>query len=86
MRTTLDIEDDVLQAAKELAQRDGITIGKTLSKLARKGLIGIPSESTMRNGVPVLPRRDEVVTLERIQQAHAYMESGNAAGKLVVTT
>jgi hypothetical protein len=28
MRTTLDIEDDVLQAAKELAQREGRTAGQ----------------------------------------------------------
>lgn len=29
---------------------------------------------------------DRVFTLDRIQQAHAYMESGDATGKLVVTT
>lgn len=29
---------------------------------------------------------DRTFTLDQIQQAHAYMESGNAAGKLVVTT
>jgi len=37
MRTTLDIDDDVLQAAKELAQRDKKTTGEMLSELARKG-------------------------------------------------
>ena len=70
MRTTLDIEDDVLQAAKELAQREGITLGESLSKLARKGLTGASASEPdiVRNGVPVLPQRDEVLTLERIQQ------------------
>ena len=38
MRTTLDIEDDVLQAAKELAQREGGTAGRVISTLARRGL------------------------------------------------
>jgi len=38
MRTTLDIDEDILAAAKELARQKGITAGKVLSNLARKGL------------------------------------------------
>lgn len=38
MRTTLDIDDDVLQAAKELARREHKTAGRILSDLARRGL------------------------------------------------
>jgi hypothetical protein len=71
MRTTLDIEDDVLQAAKELAQREGGTAGQVISTLARRGLAGPPRKpkksSGTRGGVPLLPSRGEVVTLERIQ-------------------
>ena len=71
MRTTLDIEDDVLQAAKELAQREGSTAGKIISTLARRGLNSWPakpkSDFGSRNGVPLLPSRGEVVTLERVQ-------------------
>ncbi len=72
MRTTLDIEDDVLQAAKELAQRQGGTAGQVISSLARRGLAG-GSPATARKipgtrgGVPLLPSRGEVVTLERVQ-------------------
>ncbi|HEY1661814.1 MAG TPA: hypothetical protein VGI03_05290 [Verrucomicrobiae bacterium] len=71
MRTTLDIEDDVLQAAKELAQREGGTAGKVISALARRGL-AVPSvkpgkPSGIRGGVPLLASRGEVVTLEHIQ-------------------
>ncbi len=40
MRTTLDIDDDVLLAAKELARREGETAGRVLSRLARAGLRG----------------------------------------------
>lgn len=36
MRTTLDISDDVLIAAKELAQRDKKPLGQVISELARK--------------------------------------------------
>ena len=36
MRTTLDIEDDVLFAAKEIAKRDKKTLGQTISELARR--------------------------------------------------
>ena len=44
MRTTLDIDDDVLLAAKELAEAQRSTVGKVLSDLARKalGLSGHP--------------------------------------------
>ena len=36
MRTTLDIADDVLFAAKEIAQREKKSIGQVMSDLARK--------------------------------------------------
>jgi hypothetical protein len=38
MRTTLDIADDVLLAAKERARREGKTAGEVISALARLGL------------------------------------------------
>ena len=72
MRTTLEIDDDVLRAAKEFAQREGRTAGKVLSDLARRGLAAPPrgrkNRSAMRGGVPVLPSRGEIVTLEHVQQ------------------
>ena len=56
VRTTLDIADDVLQAAKEIAASRKMTTGQVLSELARKALEPVRS-SRNRNGVPVLPRR-----------------------------
>ncbi len=56
MRTTLELDDDVLHAAKELAAARGSTAGKVLSELARKGLEA-PKAGRVRNGVPLLPRR-----------------------------
>jgi hypothetical protein len=56
MRTTLDLDEDVLQAAKELAAVRGQTTGQALSALARKGLQSSPP-ARVRNGVPLLPPR-----------------------------
>ena len=56
MRTTLDLDEDVLQAAKELAAAQGTTAGRVVSDLVRKALA--PSRSSrLRNGVPLLPAR-----------------------------
>jgi hypothetical protein len=57
MRTTLDIEPDLLQAAKELAQLRGKTTGQVVSDLLRKALQPVPSSQRVRNGVPLLTRR-----------------------------
>lgn len=38
MRTTLDIEDPVLNALKELARREGRTVGAVASDLIRRAL------------------------------------------------
>ena len=71
MRTTLDIDSDVLIAAKELARHEGKSAGAVISELARKGLSGGDSfkrPAKNRNGVPVLPRRKEVITGERVRR------------------
>jgi hypothetical protein len=38
MRTTVDIDRDVLDAARNLARQERITLGRAVSRLARKGL------------------------------------------------
>ncbi len=71
MRTTLDIEEDVLLAVKELARHEKTTAGKVISRLVRKGLSGDTSRSrkiTYRNGVPILPSRGRIITNELIDQ------------------
>ena len=40
MRTTLDIDDDLLAATKELARREGSTAGAVVSRLLRRSLTG----------------------------------------------
>ena len=56
MRTTLDLDDDVLAAAKEIAANRKTTAGKVLSELARKALAPTGGRR-VRNGVPLMPRR-----------------------------
>lgn len=44
MRTTVDIEDDVLQAAKELARQQRVSAGQMISRLLRIALSGAPAD------------------------------------------
>jgi hypothetical protein len=81
MRTTLNIDDDVLAAAKELAAKERKTAGKILSEFFRRALhapsAAISKASAkkylMKNGIPVLPSRGEVVTVESVRRI---MEEG----------
>ena len=57
MRTTLDIDEDVLETAKELAAKRRTTAGKVLSELARRALTPSPRGARKRNGVLILPQR-----------------------------
>ena len=52
MRTTLEIDDDVLDSAKALAIARNGSIGKALSELARRGL-SARTPLTSRHGFPV---------------------------------
>lgn len=40
MRTTLDIDDDLLAVAKDLARRERSSAGKVVSRLLRRSLTG----------------------------------------------
>jgi hypothetical protein len=74
MRTTLDIDDDVLQAAKELAKAEKKTAGQVLSELARKALTGVPASGEgevgarfeFRDGWYVLPHRGGVIVTKEL--------------------
>jgi hypothetical protein len=73
MRTTLDIADDVLRAAKEIARREKKTAGQVLSELARSGLRLAPGadESEEFFGFRPFPSRGGVVTNELIDELRA---------------
>jgi Bacterial antitoxin of type II TA system, VapB len=73
VRTTLDIDDDVLQAAKERARAEGKTAGQVVSELIRQALTQPrdrldTSKIEVVDGIPVLPSRRTVVTHEQVQR------------------
>ena len=72
MRTTLDIADDVLLAAKALGKLEGKSAGKVISELARKGLqpLGTLAWDDQEEflGFRPLPPRGVVVSSELIEQ------------------
>jgi hypothetical protein len=69
MRTTLDIDDDVLQAAKELAAVRKSTAGQVISELARMALTrGRTRKPIIRNGFELLPAGGAVVTAELVDK------------------
>jgi hypothetical protein len=70
MRTTLTIDDDILEAVRERADFEQKTIGEVLSSLARSALVPPPAPATVRNGVPQLPVQPGArpVTLEFVNR------------------
>lgn len=79
MRTTLDIADDVLFAAKELAQREKKSVGQVISELARRAFAQPPtaaaatavataSDQLAQYGIHPLPARGGLVSNELIQR------------------
>lgn len=57
MRTTLDLDEDILRVAKDLAEERSQSVGRVLSELARKGLQPSEPAVDVRDGIPVLPRK-----------------------------
>lgn len=76
MRTTLDIADDVLIAAKERARREKSSLGAVISELARRSLSEprnaaaswSSSQKLARLGIHPLPKRGGIVSNEVINQ------------------
>ena len=73
MRTTLDIADDVLLAAKERAQREKKTIGEMISELARRALTTPPGPVSVNEpqavyGIRPFAPRGGIVTNELIDK------------------
>ncbi|MGI9022280.1 MAG: antitoxin [Acidimicrobiales bacterium] len=66
MRTTLDIDDDVLEVARALAAAEGQSLGQAVSGLARRGLsanLRVDESGLPRFKVPVdaTPITDQTV-------------------------
>lgn len=80
MRTTLDIEDDVLLAVKEMAKRESKSAGAIVSSLLRKAISGDTKatvcglkEEAARYGFRPFRKRGGIVTNELIDQLREEM-------------
>lgn len=73
MRTTLTVDDDVLAAARELAEQRGLSIGTVISDLSRIGLDARRAQTRHRGRIPTFAPRPGAppITMESVQQALA---------------
>jgi hypothetical protein len=68
MRTTLDIDPDVMMAIKLISKQEGRTAGEVISQLVRQHLTA-KQDLVYRNGVPQFPKRSKqrkLVTMELV--------------------
>ncbi len=79
MRTTVDLRDDLLQAAREEAARSRTPMGEVLSIWAERGRyapavnslgtsINSSSHVTVNGFRVVLPKRSDVVTVDHVRR------------------
>jgi hypothetical protein len=69
VRTTLDVDDDVLNAARSLARSQRRSLGHVVSELVRKGLV--PRRQASRRGFPVfdVSRDAAPLTTDTVERA-----------------
>jgi hypothetical protein len=69
MRTTLELDDDVVAAARELAAGERRSLGAVVSELARRGLT--PARVEVDGDLPVIrvPAGTAVITPEMVRRA-----------------
>ena len=71
MRTTIQIDDDILETARSMARLEKLSLGRVISKLARRGL----APRQMENQKKIFPTFSvkpdaKPITLEIVQQAN----------------
>lgn len=69
MRTTLNIDDDVMRVVRSIAGQQGKPVGQVISELVRKGLR--PATPSRHKGFPVfdVPRDAPSITPEMVREA-----------------
>lgn len=68
MRTTVDLDDDVLRVARHLAQEREQSLGRVLSDLARRGLQPTSTVVARSGMIPILPRKSaQSVTAQAVK-------------------
>jgi hypothetical protein len=71
MRTTITIDNDLFEAAKALAAQKGISLGKAVSELMRRGIQHGGRPRPRKSGFPVFDVSADArpITLETVKRA-----------------
>jgi len=75
MRTTLNLDDDVLQKVKDYAESRSLPVGRAVSELVRKGLC-TPTPTRTVNGIQVfdIPADSPCITARRVKELESKLE------------
>ena len=74
MRTTLNLDEDAVLAARNLAQRERVSLGVAVSQLIRRGASGgaprlaARAAPALRGRFALLPARDELITPQHVRE------------------
>jgi hypothetical protein len=82
MRTTVDLDEDVLLAAKQLAARSKQSVGRVISEGFRRGLqagetpaAGRRRRANVAAGFEVIPAGGRLVTAELVHRLRGWAEA-----------
>ena len=74
MRTTINLSEDAAIAARNVAQRERLSLGEAISELVRRGA-SVGDSAGRERGAPalrgrfaLLPARDEIITPQHVRQ------------------
>jgi hypothetical protein len=75
MRTTLNLDDDVLEMVRHYSEARSMALGKAASELVRRGFSS-PTPTRMVNGIVVfdLPPDSPKITTERVRELESELE------------
>jgi hypothetical protein len=75
MRTTLNLDDDVLEMVRRYSEARSVALGKAASELLRKGF-STPTPTRIVNGIVVfdVPPDSPRITSERVKELESEME------------
>jgi hypothetical protein len=68
MDRAIPIDEDVIESARAVAEKEHRDLGAIVSEWARRGMQGPLRTIQSRNGFPGLPKRGVTVTLEMVNR------------------
>jgi hypothetical protein len=75
MRTTLNLDDDVLEKVKNYAESRSLPVGRAVSELVRKGL-NTPTPTRVEYGIQVfdIPSGSPRIAAKRVKELESELE------------